>query len=381
MSQNSLIQIENFDVNLLPELQGMKEKQLQVVKDNPFVEIIDTKTYDQAKKHRTAFVSARTEIKNQDTLIAQKIKTFRTAVSSASEELIAITKPYEEKQQAEVKRWEEAREKEKLEKAKLEEERKNKIRNSINSLIDDALEKINKLSFDTIGSLKVDFEENLYKTDVSQFEEFELDFNEKLILLKNTFSSRIKTLEESEAQRLEKLRLEAEASKLAEEAARLKKIKEEQEATLRAERERMESEKAAQEKALKAKEDKAKKVREAAEAKLKQERDELEAEKSRLAKIEADKVAKEESERLEKEKVEQATKLIAEAAAKAKLEAERLEALKPEKQRAVEFLQSLEYSIPFIEITDAELRLELDKAMERIKDAISDSIFSIKNFK
>ncbi|WP_347216651.1 hypothetical protein [Chryseobacterium sp.] len=389
---NELLKIENLKASNLPELQGMREKQLQTIKDNPYVEIVDNKSYDDAKRARTALVTARTEIQNQDKLIASKIQEFRKSVSTVSEELISITRPHEEKQQQEVKRWEKVKEEERQERLRQEEERKNNIRNSISCIIDEAYMKINKCSFETIDSLKVDFEEGLYKTELSQFEEFELDFNEKLIQLKNAFSSKIKTLEEVEAQRLEKIRLEAESKKLEEEKAkleaerkaeeeRLKKIKDEQEASLNAEREKLAKEKARQEAELKAKEDEARKIREAEEEKLKKEREEVETEKKHLAKLEADKAAKEEAERKAKEEEEKKAKEKAEADAKAKLETERLEALKPDKQKAIEYLESITGSISRPEIKDEKLKLHYLRSLEKIQQSISDAASSIKNFK
>ncbi|PIF44335.1 hypothetical protein CLU96_1279 [Chryseobacterium sp. 52] len=392
MPEQNLFQIENVNVNSLPELQGMKEKQLQIVKDNPFVEITDNKTYDDAKKSRTTLVTARTEIQNQDKLIASKIKKFREAVAGVSEELIAITRPYEDKQQAEVKRWEEAKEKEKLEKARLEEERKTNIKNLINSIIDEATTKINKLSFETIESLKLYFEQNIFKTDVSQFEEFELDFNEKLMLIKNTLSSKIKTLEEAEAQRLEKIKMDEERKQIAEaqaklladqkaaeekaaadrksEEARLAKIKADQEAELEAQRKKLADEKERQDAELKAQQDK-----------IDAENKKIQDEKNRIAKEEADKIAAEKAEQQAKEESDRKAKEAEDAKKRAKAEAARLESLKPEKQKAVEFLQSLQYSIDDPEITDEKLKEELVNAMKRIQDAISDSISAIKNFK
>lgn len=389
---NELLKIETLDVNKLPELQGLREKQLQIVNDNPFIEIIDNKSFDEAKKRRTALVTARTEIQNQDKLIASKIQEFRKSVAGVSEELISITRPHEEKQQQEVKRWEKVKEEEKQEKLRQEEERKNNIKNSISCIIDEATAKINKCSFETIDSLKVDFEENLYKTELSQFEEFEIDFCEKIMQVKESFSSKIKTLEESEAQRLEKIRLAEEAKKLEEEKAKmeaerkaeeekLQKIKDEQEAALNAQREAFERERLKQEQELKAKEEESRKAREAEEEKLRKEREAIEAEKSRLAKIEADKKAKEEEERIAKEEAERKAKEKAEAEAMAKAEAERLEALKPEKQKAVEYIQSMNYSNLEPKITDELLRVEFEKSLERISDAISDAISTIKNFK
>ena len=65
----------------------------------------------------------------------------------------------------------------------------------------------------------------------------------------------------------------------------------------------------------------------------------------------------------------------------AKAEAERLEALKPEKQKAVEYIQSMNYSNLEPKITDELLKVEFERCLERISDAISDSISVIKNFK
>jgi hypothetical protein len=381
MSTQTLIQIDQIDVNDLPELHGMKEKQLQIVKENPFVEITDNKTYEEAKKTRTTLVTARTEIQNQDKLIASKIKKFREAVAVVSEGLISITKPHEEKQQSEVKRWEEIKEQEKQEKLRIEEERKNKIRDSINSLYDEALQKINKLSFETIDSLKVDFEQNLFQTDVAQFEEFELDFNEKIILVKNTLSSKITALEEAEAHRLEKIKMEEERKKLEEAQAKLEadqkaeaekqaKIQAENEKKILQERAELAAEKEKQEAELKAKEEN-----------LRKEREEIEAEKQRLAKIEAEKTAKDEAERKVIEEAERVAKEAADAEKRAKAEAARLEALKPEKQKVVEFLQSLQYTIADPEINDEKLKVEFIRSMERIQDSISDSISVINNFK
>lgn len=389
---NELLKIESLDVNKLPELQGMREKQLQIVKDNPFIEITDNKTFDAAKKARTTLLTARTDIQNQDKAIASKIQEFRKSVSVVSEELISITRPHEEKQQQEVKRWEKVKEDEKQEKLRQEEERKNNIKDAINGIIDEALLKITKCSFETIDSLRVDFEEGLYKTDLSQFEEFEIDFNEKLIQVKNSFSSKIKTLQESEAQRLEKLRLEAEAKKLEEEKLkmeedrkaanekaaadrkaeedRLAKIKADQEAELEAERKKIADQKAKQDADLAEQQ-----------AKIDAENKKLQDEKDRLEKIESDRIAKEKAEQDAKNEAERKAKEAAENEARAKAEAERLELLKPEKQKVVEYLESIKGGLPKPEITDEKLKVQFLKSLERIQDSVSDAITAIKNFK
>ena len=119
MKTTELIQIEKIQANFLPELQGWKEKQEVLVKENPFLKIEDNKTYNEAKKRRTSLVAGRTTIQNQDKLIASKIKKFRSNVAEASRELIAITQPHEERQQEEVKRYEQIKADEKAEKIRF----------------------------------------------------------------------------------------------------------------------------------------------------------------------------------------------------------------------------------------------------------------------
>ncbi|CAA7196845.1 coiled-coil domain-containing protein [Chryseobacterium potabilaquae] len=356
-------EIEKIEVEKLPELQGLKEKQFQIVRDNPFVEITDIKTYEEAKKARTALLTARTNIEKQDKLIVSKINSFKTRVKEISQSLISITQSHEEKQQLEVKRWEETKEQEKQEKIRLEEERKGKIKDAIDLIYKKELQKIEILSFETIDTLKIDWEQNLFKTNLSQFEEFELDFTEKLILLKNQFASKEQVLREKEVQRLESESLKAEREKI------------------RQELESLAFEKARHEAELQAKEQKAKKIREAEEERLRQERQEIENEKIRLANIEAERIAKAEALHKELLETEQAAKQKAETETKAKEDAGRLQALKPEKEKIIDYLQSIRGSIPLPVIQDESLKKEFTTAIDQINEIISKSVSIIKNFK
>ena len=391
--QEIVFEIEKLEANQLPELQGLKEKQFQIVKENPFVEIVDNPTYEVAKKARTTLVTARTDIEKQDKLIASKIKKFREMVSGASEELIAITKPHEERQQDEVKRYEAIKEAEKAEKARLEEERKAKIKSAIDTIYQTELSKIDKVTFEQIEVLEADWTLNLFRTDVTQFEEFELDFNEKVLMLKNQFTAKQIQLKEKEAQRIENERLKAEKEKLDAERAelerlqketkekaekekkaeedRLAKIKADQEAELEAQRQKLADEKAKQDAELKAQQDK-----------IDAENKKIQDEKDRLAKIEADRIAKEESDRKAKEDAERAEKEKAENEARAKAEAARMEALKPDKEKATDFFEGLKLyfdSVP--EFKDQAFFEAFENSKETVLDSIADAISAIKNFK
>ena len=374
--QPEVFSIEKLDAAQLPELQGLKEKQLQIVKENPFVAITDTATFEAAKKARTTLVSARTDIQNQDKTIASKIKKFREMVAGISEELISITKPHEEKQQEEVKRWEAIKEQERAEKQELEKERIYKIHTSILDIINNAYEKIEALTFERMESLKVDFEQNLYKTDASQFEEFELDFNERLNFIKSQFAAKEKQLNELEANRLEKIKIDEERKQLEAERAEVDRLKAEAKAKAEADRKALQ-EAQAKEEARIAKEKSDYEAKMEAERKaLETSRRELEYEKARIAKQEADKKAKEEADRLAAEKAE-ADRIQAEN------EAARLEALKPEKEKAVQFLNALSLfnvdanDLPVI--TDLQISELIQTFVQKVESQRNDLIILINN--
>jgi colicin import membrane protein len=222
--------LETIEVSMLPELQGWKEKQETIVKENPFVQIVDNKTYEEAKKVRTALVSARTTIEKQDKLIASKLKDVRTKAGKFSEELINITLPHEEKQQEEVRRYEAVKEAERLEKERLDKVRKDAIQSKIETIYQSEKVKIDNLTFAGIENLQKYFNDYLYATDVVEFEEFELQFASKIQLIKQHLSEKISLLNEREAQKIEAERLakekadfeakaKADAEKLAKEKA------------------------------------------------------------------------------------------------------------------------------------------------------------------
>lgn len=350
-----IFEIEKLEATQLPELQGLKEKQLQIVKENPYVEIVDNATYETAKKSRTALVSARTDIEKQDKVIASKIKKFREMVAGVSAELIGITKPHEDKQQEEVKRYEAEKEKERLEKQRIEEERKSNIKNSIDVIYNAEMKKIETLTFEMIDTLKVDWEQHLFKTDATQFEEFELDFNEKLALLKNQLLAKENSLREKEAQRLENERLKAE-------------------------REKLDADRKAEEERMKADREKFEAEQREAQAKIDAENQRIADEKARLQKIEDDRIAKEEADRKAKEDEEKRIQDQKDADEKAKAEAERLEALKPDKEKAIKYLSSFKFSEEYPQFKDLELEQKFDSILRLLDFDIEEAIKEINNF-
>lgn len=244
--KNEIINLETINANALPELQGWREKQETLLSENPFLDITDNKTYADAKKRRTALLKGRTTIQSQDKLIASKLKDFRTKVLEASKELIAITIDAEDKQQEEVKRYEEVKEVEKAEKAKLEAERKAAIEKNIYDLAIVWEKTIKNLTLATANNLNII--EALSEVDTEQFEEFDALWNDKTRALVGLYHETKTTLQSKEDQRLENIRLEVEAEKLAKEKADFEKEKAENK-RIEAAKQKAEADKLAKEKA------------------------------------------------------------------------------------------------------------------------------------
>lgn len=358
-SETQIINLEEINANALPELQGWKEKQEALVKENPFIEITDNTTYTEAKKRRTALVKGRTTITNQDKLIASKLKDFRSKVSDASKELIAITLPHEEKQQEEVKRYEAKKEQERIEKQRLEEERKQNIKNNIDEIFESWKSAINNFNFNQIQEINI--VETLSEIDTEQFEEFTPDFNEKTRTLVQLFSEKKSQLQIQEEQRIEAERLAEERKKL-EEEQRIAKEKAEAEA----EEKRKEQERIDAENQRKADE-------------LAKKEAEIQAEKDRLAKLEADRLAKEEAEKKAKEETERKKREEEEKKKAEEIRLKRIEELKPDKEKLVAYVESLSFTIEKPILKDETLKTFADDLNSVLSDFRNPILETIEN--
>lgn len=187
--------IKNLNISLIPEFKEFEETQKKLVEENPFVEITDSKSYEVAKKSRTALLKGRTSLTNQEKVLKQHISAFSKEVSSKTLELIEITKPHEEKQQEEVTRYEEAKQREKDELERIEKERIFKIENHLDNLETNAYELIQKMVYESIS----DVEQSILNS-------FETDFDfEEFVSIKSQVKSRVLIQFESKKDNLVRL--------------------------------------------------------------------------------------------------------------------------------------------------------------------------------
>ena len=194
-NQNKLVKFDEF-----------KAKQEQLVKENPYVEITDSKSYEEAKKARTNLKTGRTEIQSGDKKIASFFTKFRKALKGKAEELVAITKDAEDKQQAEVTRWENIKKEEKEKKAKAEELRIENIKNKVSDYKEKASELINNCTFPTIEPTREALNK-LFTEDAKEFDfaEFELLLDAEEEAANLLFDNRASELTRAEDDRLKQI--------------------------------------------------------------------------------------------------------------------------------------------------------------------------------
>lgn len=237
---NELLKLDDLKATNLPELQGFKQKQEELVKECPFVEITDNASYEIAKKHRTALLKGRTTLEAQDKVIASKLSNFRKDVKTIIDGLVSITLEHETKQQAEVKRFEEIKEKERLERERLDELRIKTIKDKISELETSSYEIINNWGVDVLKGAENSVFSGM-DTDFD-FEEYDILFDQAKERVKKVCDDKINSITEKENQRIENEKLLKEK---AESDAKLKEIEEQQakEKVEREEKEKVEKDK------------------------------------------------------------------------------------------------------------------------------------------
>jgi|GEM_PF-2040664 len=207
MKTENQFNLEALDVSQLPELVGFEQKQKDLVLENPFVEIIDNKTYEVACKSRTSLLKGRTSLEAQDKLIASKLTAFRRQVGEKTKQLIDITLVHEEKQQVEVKRYEAIKQAEKDAKDNAERLRVEKIKEELDVLETSNYRLIQSMTFESLKSVSERCNAS-FETDFD-FEEYKIMFDQVKERIVKSLLEKTNDLIDRENQRVENEKLKA----------------------------------------------------------------------------------------------------------------------------------------------------------------------------
>ena len=195
MSETKLIPTEK---QFLQPLKEFEKKQNQLVKENPFIKITNNETFESAKKSRTSLVKGRTELQGQQKTIYSSVNSIKTSVKNETERLIEITKPAEDKQQAEVKRYEAIQEEKRLERERIAEQKKQEAMEAISDVFSGWIKDINELVYEKIDEFQQSFEEYFSQLDTSSFEDLEIYYNGRYAQLTTQFNQKCIELEKNQ---------------------------------------------------------------------------------------------------------------------------------------------------------------------------------------
>lgn len=104
----SIQTIGNLTPDRIAELQGIKEKQLQVVADNPFVKITDSKSLKQAKINKANLLKASTDTEKIETNATKYLNAFKDMIKTAILPHAKITRDAHKLQADEITAYENA---------------------------------------------------------------------------------------------------------------------------------------------------------------------------------------------------------------------------------------------------------------------------------
>lgn len=199
-SKLEIVEISKIDTQQLKEIQGLKEKQLEIVKANPYVEIKDKETYEKAKASRTTLLTASTDVEKQESTLTKFLNGFKKSIQDKFKEFSTITREAYDKQQAEVKRYEDilAAEKERL--ANIEKERVDGLKNNISELEKEFGDKIETMTFDTIDVVDTEIQKTISERS-GTFQEFDLLFDQVIDFTNDKFKAKKETLIEENKQK------------------------------------------------------------------------------------------------------------------------------------------------------------------------------------
>lgn len=221
-NKKNIIKLDEFNVNSIAEIQGKRELLENIVKENPFVEVIDNTTYEVGKKSRTALRTARTSTRAEEKVLVDAIKKNITdKIKVIYAEFVDITGPAEDLQQETITSYENIKALEKAERDRIAEERREGFIADINTFYDTVKSEIELLTFEREKDYSIPMVVSGLDLEPTNFEEFQDMFDSKLEILKMQLSDKKKILAEKEEIRIALKKIED--AKL--EVARIETIK------------------------------------------------------------------------------------------------------------------------------------------------------------
>lgn len=201
-----IFDVKKFSIAQLPQLKTKKEEIASIIAANPIVEIIDTETYEQAKKSRTAVKTLRTGTEKEQKDVKGEVKLLvLDAIDTEYDSIILGIKAEEKLRQDNVTAYETKKQAEKDEKVRVEQERIDTIKATIDNYAAEWKTAFNLMVFGTIEEVGASFLESYTNFDLTLLEEFESLFPTKIQELTEYLSEKTISLTDAEKARSTKV--------------------------------------------------------------------------------------------------------------------------------------------------------------------------------
>lgn len=201
-----IIDLSKFKSENLPELQGKKESIAELIKNNPIKDVTDNSSYEDMKKSRTAVKTLRTGLENEKKDVIRKIKTVVIdAVGNEYDLLITDVRSEENQRQEKVTIWEDFKEKERQDKLHLEEQRIANIKKNIGEFRQKWENRVSELQFSDIQNLQDAYLASVMEFDRKSLEEYDVLFLQSIDYLDGIIKNKTATLQEQEQIRIDNL--------------------------------------------------------------------------------------------------------------------------------------------------------------------------------
>lgn len=212
--------VEKFDLmkvdnNQLIHVNEWEQKLKKLVKENPFVEIVDKESYNLAKSRKAVLKNARLELRttgkkeSQESILLTKLKGITEFVKEKITFLVAIPTTPEDLQQDEIDRYDLILQAEKDEADRLEGIRTDAIKTEIERVKGVLQETIDGSSFATLVDDELAF--RLLATSGFDFQEFDFLFDEMIAEMTKKMEDNVQLIKDEESTRVENLSKEIES--------------------------------------------------------------------------------------------------------------------------------------------------------------------------
>lgn len=208
-TKKDLVVVTDLTPEKIAYFDGLEAKQLEVVKENPLIEVVDKENYEEAKKRRTNLKTASTAIEKEGDNTKKFLNTFKSNVDEEFKKHANITREACNKQQSAIDVYEDAVKAEKERKRIEKEEAEQRIKDGINDLISDYKNQISVLNYANRNEVKENIEKSI-KEHTGTFDQFDILFDTHVENVKNELSAKINQVEDeyvrSETDRKEKIK-------------------------------------------------------------------------------------------------------------------------------------------------------------------------------